>query len=56
MWQGHSTGITASRNPEIYSWMLSIARGRAGEVGTAAAEEEEEEDEEDDGDEDEEAR
>ena len=53
MWQGHSTGITASRNPEIYSWMLSIARGREGKVEAAT---EEEEEEEDDGDEDEEAR
>ena len=25
--QGHSTGITASKSPQIYSWILSIARG-----------------------------
>ena len=24
--QGHSTGITSSKNPAIYSWMLAIAR------------------------------
>jgi len=46
--QGHSTGITASKTPDIYSWMLSIARGGEeegedddgdGEVEESAAEE-----------------
>ena len=25
--QGHSTGITASKSPEVYRWLLSVAAG-----------------------------
>jgi len=39
--QGHSTGITASKNAEIYSWMLDVAR-----VDMREEEEEDEEEEE----------
>jgi hypothetical protein len=37
--QGHSTGITASKTADIYTWMLNIARGED-EVDESEEEEE----------------
>ena len=38
--KGHSTGITASKIAEIYSWMLSVASGDGEEEEDAEQEEE----------------
>jgi len=40
--QGHSTGITASKNAEIYYWMLDVERGDIQEEEEDEEEEEEE--------------